>query len=88
MTKQAEYTFKYEGVAITLPKIMDLPTGVVRKSNKIEDDLEKTFYILEETLPKNQMAALDKMPISELTAHLEKWSEGVGLGEASESESS
>ena len=87
MTNKGQYTFEYDGVKIEMPKIMDLPTGVVRRSNKIEDDLEKTFYILENSLPEKQMAAIDKMPISELTKHLEKWSEGVGLGEASESES-
>jgi hypothetical protein len=87
MTVQGDYTFTYDGVEITMPKIMDLPTGVVRKSNQIDDDLEKTFYILEHSLSKKQMAAIDKMPISELTKHLEKWSEGVGLGEASGSES-
>lgn len=82
---KGDYTFEYDGVKITMPKIMDLPTGVVRRSNKIEDDLDKTFYILENSLSEKQMAAIDKMPISELTGHLEKWSEGVGLGEASES---
>lgn len=81
------YKFEYDGVKIEMPNVMDLPTGVVRRSNKIEDDLEKTFYILEAMLPAKQMAAIDKMPISELTKHLEKWSEGVGLGEASKSES-
>lgn len=85
MTAKGDYTFETNGVKVTMPKIMDLPTGVVRRSNKIEDDLEKTFYILENSLPEKQMAAIDKMPISELTKHLEKWSEGVGLGEASES---
>lgn len=87
MTSKGQYTFEYDGVKIAMPNIMDLPTGVVRRSNKIEDDLEKTFFILESSLPEKQMAALDKMPISELTKHLEKWSEGVGLGEASGSES-
>ncbi len=83
MSDKGDYTFEYDGVKIAMPKIMDLATGVVRRSNKIEDDLEKTFYILEHSLSEKQMAAIDKMPISELTKHLEKWSEGVGLGEAS-----
>jgi hypothetical protein len=87
MAAQTDYTFETDGVKITMPRIMDLPTGVVRRSNKIEDDLEKTFYILEHSLSDRQMKAIDKMPISELTKHLEKWSEGVGLGEASGSES-
>lgn len=84
---KGEYTFEYDGVKITMPKVMDLPTGVVRKSNKIDDDLEKTFFILEHSLSEKQMAAIDRMPIGELNKHLEKWSEGVGLGEASGSES-
>jgi hypothetical protein len=82
------FTFEYEGKKYTIPSIAALPNGVIRKTRKIEDELDKTYTIIELTLGEGSEAldALDKMSIEEFTNFASDWTQGATLGESSGSE--
>ena len=58
--------------------------GVIRKSRKGTDDLDKAFIIIEEILGENspELKALDQMTPAEFQEFLEGWTEGASLGES------
>jgi hypothetical protein len=90
MTTNKTFTFEYDGKEYTIPSIAALTSGVLRKTRKIEDELDKTYTILEELLGEDSeaLAALDKMDIPEFSEWATKWTQGVSLGESSGSENS
>lgn len=81
------YKFEHDGKSYTIPSFDEIPTGALRKARRSEDDMDKAFTILEETLgPKSPvLPVIDKMTVKQFATWLEGWTEGVRLGESSDS---
>ena len=84
MTNNNIFTFEYEGKTYTIPSIKALPNGVIRKTRKIDDELDKTYTIIEELLGEGseELAVLDKMTLEEFSEFATKWTQGATLGES------
>jgi hypothetical protein len=83
------FSFEYEGNTYEIPSISELPNGILRKTRKIEDELDKSYTILEELLgiDSKELKALDKMTVEQFSEVIQKWTSGASLGESSGSES-
>jgi hypothetical protein len=83
------FSFEYEGTKYEIPSISELPNGILRKTRKIEDELDKSYTILEELLgiDSKELKALDKMTVEQFSEVIQKWTSGASLGESSGSES-
>ncbi len=88
MSTNKTFTFTHKGKEYTIPSINALSSGIIRKTRKIEDELDKTYTIIELMLGENAEAleALDEMDISEFSKFAEEWTQGVSVGESSGSE--
>jgi hypothetical protein len=80
----AAYTFKHRNKNYTIPNFADLSMGVIRKSRKGSDDLDRAFIIIEELLGEDspEIKALDEMTPTEFQKFLEGWTQGASLGES------
>jgi hypothetical protein len=83
--KDLKFTFTQDGEEYTIPRFTDLPTGVIRKARKAEDDLDRVFTILENVLGLDcpELDAIDRMTTSEFAEFLKEWTGGVAVGESS-----
>lgn len=81
------YSFELNGKEFELPDFNNLPLGVIRKSRKFENDLDAAFSILENAAGDNSelMDELDALPMTKFNELLTAWTQGVRLGESSES---
>jgi hypothetical protein len=81
--KDNTYKFSHKGKEYEVPALKAIPTGVMRKTRKIEDDADKSFTILEMLLGEDspEIAAIDTMTTEEFTAWLTGWTSGAPLGE-------
>lgn len=81
------YKFEFNNKNHSIPLFQDLSMGVLRKARKAENDLDKTFIIIEELLGEDSDAikALDKMNPTQFQQFLEGWTQGAPLGESLES---
>lgn len=79
------YTFEHAGKKVTLPPFKDIPVGVLRKSRKATDEMDRAFTIFEELLSERDLAVLDSLSVTRLGEIVAEWSEGAGVGESSES---
>jgi hypothetical protein len=83
------YEFVYKQKKYTVPSFNEIPAGALRKARKGEDDMDKAFTILEETLGIKSpvLSVIDKMSVAEFGKWLEGWTEQgtVKLGESSDS---
>lgn len=81
------YTFESGGKSYTVPSFDEIPTGALRKARKADDEMDKAFTILEETLGAKSpvLGVIDKMTVKEFATWLEGWTEGARLGESSDS---
>lgn len=79
------FTFTYEGKTYTIPSIKSMPNGIIRKTRKIQDDIDKSYTIIELLVGEDSevMAVFDSMSVAEFTDFIEQWSEGASLGESS-----
>lgn len=89
MTASKTYTFEHNGKKFTIPAMSALPMGVLRKSRKSEDSMDRAFIILEELMGEDspELKAVDTMDAEQFNAFLEGWTQGAPLGESSSSES-
>ena len=89
MTASKTYTFEHKGKKFTIPAMNALPMGVLRKSRKSEDSMDRAFIILEELMGEDspELKAVDTMDAEQFNAFLEGWTQGAPLGESSSSES-
>lgn len=80
-----KFKFTHDDVEYEIPSFKSLPAGVIRKSRKGTDDVDKAFLILESTLGEDstELAAVDAMSISEFNDFVTAWTKGATLGESS-----
>ena len=71
---------------ITLPRMDKIKTGVIRRHRK-EDPVDFIFSVLEDSSDDAMLALVDDLDSSDLNDLVEKWQEGVTLGESSGSPS-
>ena len=78
------FEFTHKGKKHTIPAFSKLPMGVLRKARKGENDMDKTFLILETILPEDskELAAIDAMQPEEFNEFMLGWTQGGGVGEA------
>jgi hypothetical protein len=83
MTAKA-YKFTHKGKSYSVPTFDQLPMGVIRKSRKGVDDMDKAFIVIEEIMGEGspELAALDSMNPSEFEAFLNGWTQGSSVGES------
>jgi hypothetical protein len=89
MTASKTYTFEHNGKKFTIPAMNALPMGVLRKSRKAADEMDRAFMILEELMGENspELKAVDSMDADAFNEFLTGWTQGAPLGESSSSES-
>ena len=71
-----------DGTEIVLPRMDQIPAGVLRRHRKGEM-IDLVFSLLEETADEENLAKVDALPIGQLNKMFEDWQEGVELGESS-----
>lgn len=83
LPKQAPITLSTSKGDITLPHPSQIPAGVIRKANKLDDDLEKFFAIVEGLLGEDspELDTLDQLTMEELATVFNEWGQGASLGE-------
>lgn len=83
--KDLKFTFTQSGKKYTIPRFSDIPTGVLRKARKADDDLDRVFTILEVTLGEDcpELDAIDRMTTAEFGEFLTAWTGGAPVGESS-----
>ena len=74
------------GVEITLPRMDQISSGILRRHRK-ENEIDFMFSLLEETSDTETLAKLDDLPFADLNALSEKWQATIALGESSGSSS-
>ena len=89
MTASKTYTFEHNGKKFTIPAMSALPMGVIRKSRKATDDVDRAFMILETVMGEDspELAAVDSMDADQFNDFLIGWTQKAPLGESSSSES-
>lgn len=80
-----KFHFEHKGKDFAIPKFENIPSGVVRKSRKAENDVDAAFLVLELTLGEDskELKALDEKPLSEVGEIIKAWTNGVTMGESS-----
>lgn len=81
------YKLKIEKKVYEIPAFNEIPTRALRKARKAENDIDRMFIILEESLGEDSPAliALDNLTLVELGEILKDWTEGASVGESSAS---
>lgn len=89
MTASKTYTFEHNGKKFTIPAMDALPMGVLRKSRKAADEMDRAFMIIEELMGEDspELKAVDTMNPEQFNEFLTGWTQGAALGESSGSES-
>lgn len=82
-TTHNKFEFEHGGKTFHIPKFQDLPTGVLRRTRKAADDLDKAFLIIENVMGENspELNAIDNMSISEFGEFVKAWTQGAPMGE-------
>lgn len=85
----ATVTFETSLGELVLPHFSRINGGALRKARKAQDQMDQFFIIIEEFCgdPSPELDHLDKLPVIELGELFMQWTQGVGLGESSSSES-
>lgn len=78
-----KFEFEHGGKTFHIPMFKDLPTGVLRKTRKSTDDLDKAFLIIENVMGEDspELNAIDNMSISEFGDFVKAWTQGAPMGE-------
>lgn len=89
MLENTTFTFEHKGKEYTIPSVKNIPNGVIRKTRHIEDEVDKSYTIIELIVGEDSevMEAFDDMTVSEFTNVISEWTKGASLGESSGSES-
>ena len=79
------YKFTHKNKTYSVPTFDQLPMGVIRKSRKGVDEMDKAFIVIEEIMGEGspELAALDSMNPTEFEEFLSGWTQGAALGESS-----
>ncbi|WP_378736063.1 hypothetical protein [Nocardia brasiliensis] len=74
------------GKAISLPKMENIPFGIIRKLRK-ENDTEQFFALIEGVAGAKDLAVIDAMTQAEVRELMSAWQKdsGIELGESSDS---
>ena len=82
--KKQGFKFVHNGRSYEIPDMASIPTGVVRKTRRLENDSDKAFTILELLLGEDspELAAVDSMNGAEFADWLTAWTGGAPLGES------
>lgn len=85
MMEKFHYTLP-DGHKITLPKMENVPLGIVRKTRRLTQ-ADQVFTMLEEFLPESDLEHMDKMDRAGFQDLMEAWKgeAEVDLGESSAS---
>ena len=83
LPKQEPVVLETSQGSITLPHPSQIPAGVIRKSSKLENDVDKFFAIVEGLLGEGseELDTLDRLTMDELADVFTRWSQGASLGE-------
>lgn len=83
LPKQAPITLATSKGEVTLPHPTQIPAGIIRRANKLNDDLDKFFAIVEGILGEDsdEIALLDQLTMEELSEVFAQWGQGASLGE-------
>jgi hypothetical protein len=78
-------TFKTSAGKLTLPHPTSIPSGVIRRTRKMEDAVDQFFGLLEGIFGEDsdEMVLCDKLTMEELGALFTEWMQGASLGESS-----
>jgi hypothetical protein len=78
------FEFEQGGKTYSIPSFKDLPTGALRRARSATDDLDKAFLIVENVMGEDspELAAIDKMTISEFGDFVKGWTQGAPMGES------
>jgi hypothetical protein len=70
-----KFHFEQDGNEYTIPRINQVPMGIIRKTKNIEDKMDQAFTILVMLLGEGspEMDALDAMTAEEFNEFLEGW---------------
>jgi hypothetical protein len=76
-------TFEHNGSSYELPDIKTVKPGVMRKARKGENEMDKTFLLLELLLGDDSptMLALDDLTPEDFNKVIGDWLQGAQLGE-------
>lgn len=79
------HKFDFDGETYEVPAFAEMPIGVMRKARKADNDMDRAFIILEESLGLDSpaLAAIDRMKPEEFSTWLQGWTQGASLGESS-----
>lgn len=82
-----KFHFEHKGKEFSIPKFENIPSGVVRRSRKAQNDVDAAFLVLELTLGEDskEMKALDEKSLTEIGEIIKAWTNGVTMGESSDS---
>lgn len=85
--KPKSYTFTQNGETHTIPTLVAIPVGTLRKARKAKDEPDQVFTILELTLGEDSpaLAAIDTMDGEQFEAFMKGWTQGAPMGESSDS---
>lgn len=73
--KSKTFTWTSEGgVAITLPSMQSIPSGVIRRNRK-QEPVDFIFSMLEEVSDEETLAKADDLSTGEINALFEAWQE-------------
>jgi hypothetical protein len=83
------YTFTIKDKEYSIPTFKNISIGILRKTHGIEDEMAKSFTILELTLEDSPetLAAIDTLSVDEFAEWIKGWLGDATLGESSGSES-
>ena len=80
-----KYTFTFKGKEYSITSVNAIPNGVIRKTRKIQDEVDKSYTIIELIVGDDEelLEVFDAMTVSEFTAFIEAWSGTDKVGESS-----
>lgn len=78
-------SFEHNGKTYELPDIRSVKPGIMRKARKGENEMDKTFLLLELLLGDDSeiMLALDDLDPEDFNKVITDWLQGAQLGESS-----
>lgn len=78
-------TFNTSAGELTLPHPTAIPSGVIRRTRKMEDPVDQFFGLLEGVFGEDsvEIVLCDKLTMEELGNLFTDWMQGASLGESS-----
>lgn len=84
-----QFHYEHDGKTFTLPKLENIPAGLMRRVRKLPE-VDGAFTIIEEVADETALEVIDSMTLVEFMRFQEAWEKGSGssLGESSASSTS